>query len=126
MSLRSPLAAVRGLGSAKEGVHHWWAQRLTALALVPLALWFVISLIGVAGEGHDAVLNWVGSPIVAVLLIALIVAVFHHAQLGMQVIYEDYIHSTWLKMAADLGTKALCFLLGVTGILAVVRIALGS
>ncbi|MEO1249634.1 MAG: succinate dehydrogenase, hydrophobic membrane anchor protein, partial [Pseudomonadota bacterium] len=100
MSLRDPLKTVRGLGSAKEGVHHWWAQRVTAIALVPLVVWFVVSLISVAGAGHAEVVAWIGNPFVAVLLICLIIAVFHHAQLGMQVIYEDYIHDGWLKLAA--------------------------
>lgn len=126
MSLRDPLKIVRGLGSAKEGVHHWWAQRVTAIALVPLTVWFVVSLIGVAGAGHDQVIAWIGHPLVAVLLICLIVAVFHHAQLGMQVIYEDYIHDGWLKLVADLGTKFLAVLLGLSAAIAVLKIAIGA
>ena len=72
-SMRTPLARVRGLGSAKEGVHHWWAQRLTALALVPLTLWFVVSVAGLAGMDHAGAVAWIGSPPVTVLLVLLIV-----------------------------------------------------
>lgn len=126
MSLRDPLKTVRGLGSAKEGVHHWWSQRVTAIALIPLAVWFVVSLISVAGAGHAEVVAWIGNPLVAVLLICLIIAVFHHAQLGMQVIYEDYIHDGWLKMAADLGTKFLAILLGLAAAISVLKIAIGA
>ncbi len=126
MSLRDPLKTVRGLGSAKEGVHHWWAQRVTAIALVPLAVWFVVSMISVAGAGHAEVVAWIGNPFVAVLLICLIIAVFHHAQLGMQVIYEDYIHDGWLKMAADLGTKFLAIILGLAAAISVLKIAIGA
>lgn len=126
MSLRTPLGRVRGLGSAKEGVHHWWAQRLTAIALVPLSLWFIVSLIGVAGGTHGDAVAWIGHPLTAILLIVLIVAVFHHAQLGFQVVYEDYIHTGWLKMLADIGTKFLAIVLAVAAIFAVLKIAFGG
>ena len=126
MSLRTPLGTVRGLGSAKEGVDHWWAQRLTAVALVPLCLWFVIGLIGVAGGGYEQAIAWIGHPVTAILLILLIVAVFHHAHLGMQVIYEDYIHTGWLKMVAVVGTKFLALILAVASIFAVLKIAFGG
>ena len=93
MSLRTPLGRVRGLGSAKEGTAHWWAQRLTAIALVPLVLWFAVSLIVLAGADHATVAAWLRDPVAAVLMLLLILAGFHHAQLGMQVVIEDYVHS---------------------------------
>lgn len=122
--LRSGLSRARGLGSAKEGVSHWWAQRLTALALVPISLWFVGSLIGLVGAGQPAVVAWASSPLSAVLLIALIVATFHHAQLGLQVVIEDYVHNEGAKLAAILIVKGAAFLLATTGVLAVVKMAM--
>lgn len=98
-SIRTPLARVRGLGSAKDGTSHWWAQRMTALALIPLGLWFVYSLMHLAVLGDsDAVAAWLQSPLSAIALIALLVALFWHARLGMQVIIEDYVHSEPVKM----------------------------
>ena len=105
MSLRNPLARARGLGSAKQGVHHWWMQRVSAIALVPLSVWFVASLIAVAGGDHAAVAAWIGQPVTAVLLILTLIATFYHAALGLQVVYEDYIGSHLLRIAADVVTK---------------------
>src|SRR5690606_5979046 len=85
MGLRTPLGRVRGLGSAKEGSHHWWMQRVTAVALVPLTLWFVASLLCLAGADHAPAADWLASPLTAVLMLLLIVATFHHLQLGVQV-----------------------------------------
>ena len=100
MSLRSPLGKVRGLGSAKEGVAHWWAQRMTAVALVPLLIWFVASVCAMTGAGYDAVHDWIATPMVSIMLVLLTLAVFHHAQLGLQVVIEDYVHTEWLKIAS--------------------------
>lgn len=126
MSLRSPLATARGLGSAKSGTHHWWAQRVTAVALVPLVIWFVIGLVMHAGASYEEARAWIGSPISATLMICLIVATFHHAQLGLQVVIEDYIHAEPCKTAALLIVKGGTFFLGVLGVLSVVRIAIGG
>ena len=87
---RTPLARARGLGSAKEGVHHWWIQRLTAIALIPLVVWFAISLVMLSGADYAVVRAWIGSPLVMVLLILTIGVGLHHGQLGMQVVWEDY------------------------------------
>ncbi len=125
MSLRSQLGRARGLGSAKEGVAHWWALRLTALALVPLALWFVASLISLTGGGHGAVQAWLADPFAAVLMVLLIGAVFHHAHLGMQVVIEDYVHTEWRKIAAIVLLKFAAVLLGAVCIFSFLKIALG-
>lgn len=125
-SMRTPLARVRGLGSAKDGVHHWWAQRLTAIALVPLVLWFVVSVAGMPGMDHAAVVAWVGSPAVTVLLVLLIAATFWHAQLGVQVVIEDYVHGEGCKLAALIAVKFAAVLLAVAGIVAVLRLAFGG
>ncbi len=124
--LRTPVARARGLGSAKEGVHHWWLQRLTALALIPLALWFVASIVGLAGAPHAAVVAWLGNPLSAVLLILLIIATFYHAALGMQVVYEDYISAKWVEITVDVATKFACFLLAAVSIFSVLKIAFGG
>ncbi len=120
-SLRSDLGRVRGLGSAKEGVAHWWAQRVTALALIPLTVWFVASIVGLIGASHAAVVDWVASPVPAVLLILLIVAVFHHAQLGLQVVIEDYVHGEGAKLTLLLLVKAAAVVLAISAAFAVFR-----
>lgn len=124
--LRTPLKNVRGLGSARGGTHHFSAQRLTAVALVPLSLWFVwiaLSLIHLDYAGARAL---IAHPLHAVLMIAFVLSVFWHAQLGLQVVIEDYVHAPALEIAAQLGVKFLCVLGALAGTLAVVRIALGS
>lgn len=126
MSLRTPLGRVRGLGSAKEGTAHWWAQRLTAIALVPLVLWFAVSLIILTGADHAAVAAWLGNPAAAVLMLLLILAGFHHAQLGMQVVIEDYVHTEWLKLALLMTVKFAAIALGVGAAFSVLKIAFGG
>ena len=123
MSLRSDLGKVRGLGSAKEGVGHWWAQRLTAIALIPLLIWFVASVVPLVGAEVRIVREWISSPVNAVLLLSLIVAVFHHAQLGLQVVIEDYVHTRWLKVASVIAVKFAALLLSATSLFAVLKIA---
>ena len=110
MSLKSPIGRARGLGSAKDGLHHWWMQRVTAVALIPLTLWFVASLISLAGAGYAETVAWLGSPVVAVLMIALIIATFYHAALGLQVVIEDYVHHEGVKLVTLLGVKLLAVL----------------
>lgn len=126
MSLRTPLGRVRGLGSAKEGTAHWWAQRLTALALIPLVLWFVVSLIVMTGAGHGAVAEWLRNPVSAVSMLLLILAGFHHAQLGLQVVIEDYVHAEWLKFALVTAVKFAAVALGIGAAFSVLKIALGG
>ncbi|MGF1629240.1 MAG: succinate dehydrogenase, hydrophobic membrane anchor protein [Kiloniellaceae bacterium] len=119
MSLRSPLARVRGLGSAKDGTAHWWAQRLTALALIPLTVWFCISVIAMSGADYATVASWAGSPLVGGLLILLIGATFYHGALGLQVVVEDYLHHEMAKLVLLLAIKAAALVLALTGILSV-------
>ncbi|WPZ35392.1 succinate dehydrogenase, hydrophobic membrane anchor protein [Thalassobaculum sp. OXR-137] len=125
-SMRSTLGRVRHLGSAKEGAHHWWMQRLTALALVPLVLWFVVSVAGLSSLDYPAALVWIGSPSVAVTLVLLIGATFYHAQLGLQVVIEDYIHNEGLKLATLVLVKFAVIILAVASIFAVLKIAFGG
>ncbi len=123
MSYKSPLARARGLGSAKEGVGHWWAQRLTAVALIPLSLWFAAAVVANTGADHATMVAWLGSPVVAVLMVLLIWATFHHAQLGIQVILEDYVHNEAVKFAAIIAVKFAAILLGALAGFAVLRVA---
>lgn len=125
MDMRTPLARVRGLGSAKEGVQHWWMQRMTAVALVPLVLWFVISLIAHLGAPREELIAWLSSPVAATLMVALLVAVFYHAKLGIQVIIEDYVHGA-AKVATEAVVKAVIVLLGVASVLSVLKLAFGG
>jgi succinate dehydrogenase / fumarate reductase membrane anchor subunit len=122
-SLRSPLGRAVGLGSAKEGVEHWWQQRLTAVALVPLTLWFVAALLAHLGGDHARAASWIGSPIPAILMILLVGTSAYHAALGAQVVIEDYVHQEWLKLTALVLLRLSCFLLAVAGIFAVLRLA---
>ena len=124
--MRSPLGRAIGLGSAKEGVEHWWRQRISALALVPLTLWLVISVIGLVGADHAAFVAWVRSPMPAVLLILLLVATFYHSALGLQVVIEDYVHGEAMRLGVLLLMRLLCILFAVRGILAVLQMALGA
>jgi len=124
MSIRTPLAHVRGLGAAKDGTHHWWMQRVTSVILVPLVLWFVISLLSVSRADYEAFQHWLSSPVNAGLLVALLTAMFYHASLGMQVIYEDYVRPEGAKVIAVLVTQLVLFLLGAISIVAVLKIAL--
>jgi len=121
--MRSSLGRALGLGSAKEGVEHWWRQRTTALLLVPLALWVVAMVIGLAGADRAAMVAWMHNPLAVVLMILLIVATFYHAALGLQVVIEDYVHAEGLKLAALLVMRLLCVLFVLRGVLAVLKLA---
>ena len=121
--MRSPLGRVLGLGSAKEGVEHWWRQRITAIALVPLVLWFVIAVIHHVGADRAAMVAWMREPIPAMAMILLIVATFYHAALGLQVVIEDYIHGEAMRLGALIVMRLLCVLFVVRGILAVLTLA---
>lgn len=124
--MRSPVGRVLGLGSAKEGVEHWWRQRTTALALVPLTIWFVIWVIAMAGADRAAMVAWMHNPLSAVLMIVLIVATFYHAALGLQVVIEDYVHGEGLRLATLIVMRALCVLFVVRGVLAVLTLAFAA
>jgi succinate dehydrogenase / fumarate reductase membrane anchor subunit len=122
--MRSPLGRARGLGSAREGAEHWWMQRVTAAALIPLTLWFVVSLIALTGSDYNAFIAWLKRPFVAILMVLLLIALFHHMELGLRVIVEDYLHSDRAKIPTVVTIRLICFALVVDGIFATVRIAL--
>ncbi len=122
--MRSQLGRARGTGAAHSGVHHWYAERITSIALVPLTLWFIFAVLRLVGAPQEAVVDWAGRPVNAALLLALIAITFHHMQLGLQVVYEDYINAKWLMNIAILGTKAAALLLGLLASVAVLKMAL--
>jgi succinate dehydrogenase / fumarate reductase membrane anchor subunit len=122
----SLLGRALGLGSAKEGVQHWWAQRLSAVALVPLMLWLVASLVALAGADRAAVVAWLHEPFPAILMILLIIAAFYHMALGVQVVVEDYVHTEWVKIPVLVLNRLIAIAAAVAGIFAVLRIAFGG
>ena len=126
MSFRTPLGRARGLGSAKRGTGHWLAQRFTAVALIPLSLWFVISVMIYLRADYGTVLNWMHSPVVAVLVVLLVATLYYHAYLGLQTVIEDYVHDEWLKVSTLVLLKFICILLAAAGIFAVLRVAFGG
>ncbi len=127
MSLRSPLGRVLGLGSAKGGSGHWYSQRVTAVALVILGCWFIASLalLG-AGAPHAAVIGWLHSPFSAVMALLLVAVTAYHAQLGLQVVFEDYISDKGTRLVVLVALKFALVVAALIGILAVLRIAFGA
>ena len=121
--MRTQLGRVRGLGAAHAGTAHWWAQRLTAVALVPLSLWFIFAVLHLGGEPRAYVAHWAANPINAGLLAALVIATFHHAQLGLQVVVEDYVHRDATRMAVLLLIKGAAALLALISLYAVLKLA---
>jgi succinate dehydrogenase / fumarate reductase membrane anchor subunit len=121
--MRSPLASASGLGSAKEGVSEWWAERVSALALVPLTLWFAASIIAHSASDYVSFITWIRAPLAATVMILFLIALFHHTALGLKVVVEDYVHSG-AKFAWVIAVRLGCFALATAGIVATLRIAL--
>jgi succinate dehydrogenase / fumarate reductase membrane anchor subunit len=126
MSFRTPLGRALGLGSAKGGTSHWWGQRVSALALIPLSLWFAISVLQLSRADYVVVIDWLHTPWVAVLLALFLATIFYHAYLGLQVVFEDYVHLEWLKIGTLLTIKFACILLTAIGVFVVLHIAFGA
>ena len=124
-ALRTPLKNVRGLGSAQSGVRHWWLQRITAVALVPLSLWLLWLCAGLVHADYAGVRAAIGQPVHAVLLVALVVSLFWHGALGLQVVIEDYVHTRWQEVALQILVRFGAFLAAIACIFAIARIALG-
>jgi len=122
MSLRDPLAQARGLGSAKDGLRHWWVQRLTAVALMLLVPWFVWLALSLIGADQFTVRATIGQPLNATLMLAFVFALFWHAQLGLQVVVEDYVHG-WLELVLQVVIKFACVLAALASAIAIGRIA---
>jgi succinate dehydrogenase / fumarate reductase membrane anchor subunit len=122
--LQSALGRVRGSGSAGGGTHHWWVQRVTSMALLPLSLWFILSVAGHTGATHAEIVLWIARPLNAVLLLSFIVISFQHAASGIQVVLEDYVRGEMSRTLSILAVKAVCWILGLLAALSVLRIAI--
>ncbi len=116
---------LRALRTKSPALHHWWWQRITAVVLVPLSLWFAASLITMVGAGHAGAAAWVGSPGVALLLVVFILALCYHAYLGVEVVMDDYIHIDWVRAKGILALQVVLGLLAVVGVLAVLWVVVG-
>ena len=121
--MRSYLSRARGAGAAKSGIHHWWAERASAIALVPLTIWFIYAVLHLLGATQGAVHRFVASPVNTVLLLALVAMTFHHMQLGLQVVMEDYISNNKLKAVSILLNKAVAAVLGLLCAVSILRMA---
>lgn len=124
--MRTPLSRVRGLGAAKTGTTHFWRQRLTALALVPLGLFLIASIVALVGADYETARAYLSSPLVSILFLGLILAGVYHMYLGMQVIIEDYVHAAGAKLAALIGNGFFSLLAGLVAAYAVLKLGLGS
>jgi len=111
--LRSQLGQVRGLGAARVGAGHWWSQRLTALALVPLTLWFICAAIRLEGASRADIAGWLHAPVPLVLMLCLIAATFRHLELGLRVVIEDYVQQNPARLMLLLGQRVICILLAL-------------
>jgi len=126
MEFRSPIKEARGLGASHHGTSHWWAQRVTAIGMVPLMLWLVVGLAANAGGTHADAVAWLGHPVNAVIMVVLFGVLFYHASLGLQVVLEDYVSHKGVRLGIVLGVRFLALLLATTAIFAVLTIALGG
>ena len=125
MSLRSPLGRVLGLGSAKEGVHHWWSQRVTSIALVLLSVWFVVSLLTLQSFDHATVVSWIARGWTALLLVIFVLVATLHSQLGVRVVIEDYVHGGTKTLTLVLVTFVHC-VVAAAGVFAILKISFGA
>ena len=126
MTLRSYLGRARGLGSSRSGSDHYWAQRITAVALIPLVLWLVVSLITVTSGDLASVKSWLGSPFNATLLLLTLITGLWHGQLGMQVVIEDYVHAPLVKHLALIFTRLVAAFLAISVVISTLKLALGG
>ncbi len=124
MTLRTPISKVRGQGSARSGTHHFWMQRVTAVALIPLGMWFLCALMFHMGNDRADVLAWLSQPLVSILFLLLITSGLYHLKLGLQVVIEDYIHGEGMKLVSQLAVTLGCAAVGIASVFAVLKIAL--
>ena len=126
MSMVNPLARARGLGSAKEGVHHWYVQRASAILLVFLVAWMIYAIFSLAGTGYAEAVEFVARPVNAAFLAVLLVTLFYHAMLGLQVVIEDYVHQPVVEVVLLLLTRAGAYIGMAIGIIYVLKLAIGA
>ena len=126
MSIKTPLKRARGLGSAKDGTQHFWYQRLTAMANIPLTIAFVFIMVSLVGRDHADVVSAFGNPFVAIVMLLLVVSVLYHAKLGMQVVIEDYVHSEGMKFALLFANVFFTVTIALVAIYAILQMSFGS
>ena len=126
MSLRTPLNRVLGLGSARDGTEHFWAQRVSGIAIALLGLWFVVSMATLPGFAYSDALAFIGAPLHGVLLILLVAAVAYHSYLGVQVVVEDYVHGHGLKLVVLIAARFVHIALAAAGVYGILKIGLGA
>ncbi len=126
MDLRTPLSKVRGLGSAKDGTHHWWMQRVTAIANLPLIIFLLLFVVFNAGASHAELASMLSSPFMSVLLLLAVLSVTWHMRLGMQVIIEDYVNGEGMKMVALLANTFFCVAIAVASGFAILKLGFGA
>ncbi len=126
MNLKTSLSLALGPGSAKSGVRHWWQQRLTAVALVPLAIWFLVSLLSLNATDYESVTYWISNPLNTVLLIIFVAVLIFHSKLGVQVVIEDYVHGHAVKVASLVLSRFVHYAALIAGVYAVIHVALGD
>lgn len=126
MTMQNPLAKARGSGSAQEGTHHWWVQRLSSVLLIPLVAWLIYAGLKLAGSSYETASAFVTQPLNSGIAILLALTVFYHAKLGLQVVVEDYVHTPWLEVTMQLLIKLFALLGALITTLAILRITLGG
>ncbi len=126
MQYRTPIKEARGLGASHHGTAHWWMQRMTAVGMVPLMLWLVVGLAMHTGGGYANAVAWLGSPFNAIVMVLTFGVLFYHASLGLQVVLEDYVSHTGVRLALVLAVRFLALLLATAAIFAVLKIAFGG
>jgi len=125
MSMRTPLSRVRGLGSAKSGTEHFWRQRMTAVANVPLTIAGIVIVVSLLGRNHAAVVQVLGSPLIAILLLLFVISVTYHMRLGLQVVIEDYIHGERMKLTLVMLNTFFTFAVGLSAAFAILKLSFG-
>ena len=124
-TMRTPLGRVRGSGAARSGTRHFWHQRLTSVAAVPLTIVFIVIVIGLLGRNHAAVVQILGSPMVAIVMVLFIVTTAYHMWLGMQVVIEDYVHNEKLKLASVIANNFFSIAVALASIYAILKLSSG-
>ena len=125
VSMRTPLARVKGLGASGHGVEHWWLHRMTAVSNVPLIIAFVIVVAALAGSSYEGAVAIVSHPLVAIILLLAVISVTNHMRLGMQIVIEDYVHAKELKIAAIIANNFYAVIIAVACLYAILKVSLG-